>query len=262
MLKQYWDVLSTIIKNNFVREFIYRANTFAMTFTDLVWVAVEFLFFEVIYSNITDINGWSRAETYFFLGIFICSDSLFITFFQRTFWRFPYLVSQGELDTVLTKPISPIFLMSFKDISFTQLLNLFLGAWFIQKFGPEAGFTGGIAWLGVLGWIFIGLITQYMMRFMFVIWSFWLDRAITVSRLYYQLYALANKPEGIYPYAIRYLLKTALPFAFLGSIPARALTDKLSLQEYFFVGLVLVAYFFVCRFFWKRGLMRYQSASS
>ena len=262
MIKQYLDAWFTILKNNFVREFIYRSNTVAMTVADLFWVAVELAFFEVIYSNITMINGWSREQTYFFLGIFISSDALFTTFFQRAFWQFPYMINQGELDVLLTKPINAVFLATFKDINFTQIINLFLGFWIIHHYGAIAGFAGGWHWLGVLFWIVIGLITQYLVRFFFVVWSFWLERGITVSMLYYQFYALANKPEGLYPVFIRYLIKTALPFAFMGSIPAVALLGKATWTDYTLVAVVLVAYAGVCVLLWKRGLRRYQSASS
>ena len=258
----YWDVLKTITKNNFVKEFIYRSNTFAMTFADMIWVFVEYAFFEVIYSNINVINGWTREQTFFFLGIFISSDALFTTFFQRAFWNFPYLVNQGELDVLLTKPVHPIFLATFKDINFTQIVNLGLGFWIIHHYGPQAGFAGGLHWLGVIFWIFIGLITQYIVRFCFVVWSFWLERGMTMARLYYQLYALGNKPDGLYPKAVRYLIKSAIPFAFMGSIPARALTGRLDVSEYFLVFFVLVGYFLLAGVLWKKGLRRYQSASS
>jgi ABC-2 type transport system permease protein len=261
-IRLYLDVLKTIFKNNIVREFIYRSNTIALTVADMIWVVVEFAFFEVIYSNIGNINGWSKDQTFFFLGIFISSDALFTTGFQRSFWNFPYLVSQGDLDILLTKPVNAAFLATFKELNLSQLLNLFLGFYIINHYGEAAGFDGGLAWFGVAFWIFIGLITQYLMRFWFCIWSFWLDRGITVSRLYYQFYALANKPEGLYPKAVRFLIKTALPFAFLGSIPAQALTHRGPISDYFLVVGVLLGYAGFVVFLWKRGLRRYQSASS
>ncbi len=261
-MRAYFDVLKTIFKNNLVREFIYRSNTIALTIADLIWVVVEYAFFEVIYSNIGTINGWTKEQTFFFLGVFISSDALFTTFFQRSFWNFPYLISQGDLDVLLTKPINAAFLATFKELNFSQLLNLVLGFYIINHYGPAAGFAGGLAWLGVVFWIFIGLITQYLVRFVFCIWSFWLDRGLTVSRLYYQFYALANKPDGLYPTAVRYLIKTALPFAFLGSVPAVVLTGRGNGQEYLLVFSVLIAYFAFLVFLWKRGLRRYQSASS
>ena len=261
-MKKYLDIFLTSLKNNFVKEFIYRSNAIAMTLADLVWIAVEFAFFEIIYSNIGTINGWGKNETFFFLGMFITSDSLFTVFFQRNFWEFPYLVNKGDLDVILTKPANPVFLATTKDINFTQSINLLLGLWVIQHYGQQVGFTGGLSWAWVVFWVILGLAAQFMMRFISVIFSFWLERGITVSALYYQLYSLANKPIGLYPLAIRYLIKTALPFALIGSIPAQAMMGQLSWQDYALVGVTLIFYAYLCRFFWKKGLQRYSSASS
>ncbi len=262
MLKVYWDVFKTVIRINFVKEFIYRSNAFAMTFADLIWVIVELAFFEVIYSNIGNINGWTREECFFFVGIFVASDSLFTTLFQRSFWEFPMLVNRGDLDILLTKPVSSVFLATVKSINFTQILNLLLGVWILNQYGPSAGFNGGLAWFGVFFWILIGLASQWLMRFVSVVFAFWLERGITVSALYYQLYALANKPAGLYPASIRFVIKTAIPFAFMGTFPALSLTGKLPLSDYFLVVLILGIYAALARVLWKRGLKRYQSASS
>lgn len=261
-MNAYWDVFVATLKNNFIREFIYRSNAIAMTIADMVWVVIEYAFFEVIYSSTTNINGWTKEQVFFFLGIFISSDALFTTFFQRSFWNFPNLISQGDLDILLTKPINTIFLATFRDVNFTQIINLFLGFYIIHHYGPAANFSGGLQWLLLLFWIFVGLITQYLIRFFFVIWVFWLERGITVSRLYYQFYALANKPDGLYPQAVRYLIKSALPFAFMGSVPAEMLTGRGTNSTYLLVTVVLSLYAWAVSLLWKRGLQKYQSASS
>ncbi len=261
-MRTLWDVFLTSLKNNLVREFIYRSNTIALTIADLIWVVVELALFEVIYRNTEAINGWTREQVFFFLGIFVCSDTLFTTFFQRSFWTLPYMINQGDLDILLTKPINTAFLATFRDINFSQIVNLALGIFIVNHYGPAAGFAGGWGWAELVLWVLIGLATQYLLRFFFVIWVFWLERGISVSHLYYQLYALANKPEAIYPKAIRYLLKTALPFAFMGSIPAQVLTGKISIWVYPLVLAVLAGYGLLIRFLWRAGLRRYQSASS
>ena len=258
----HWDVFKTSLKNNFVREFIYRSNTIALTLADLVWVVIELAFFEVIYSNTLSINSWNREQVFFFLGVFISGDSLFTTFFQRAFWTLPMLVNQGDLDVLLTKPVNTAFMATFRDINFSQILNLAVGITIIHHYGAAAGFQGGWYWLLLLFWVLVGMTTQYLVRFFFVIWVFWLERGITVSRLYYQFYALANKPEGLYPKAIRYLIKTALPFAFLGSIPAEVLMGRGNLNTYLLVVAVLAGYALLVNSLWKAGLRRYQSASS
>ena len=261
-MKAYWDVFITSLKNNLVREFIYRTNTFALTIADFVWVFVELAFFEVIYQNTISINGWNRNETFFFLGVFIASDSLFTIFFQRAFWTLPYMVAHGDLDILLTKPVGAIFLATFRDINFSQAINTIAGFAILLHYGPTAGFQGGAQWILLGFWMLVGLAAQYLLRFFFVIWVFWLERGITVSRLYYQFYALANKPSGLYPKAIRFILKTALPFAFLGSVPAETLMGRSPPGIYLLVIGVLAAYSILIAELWKAGLRRYQSASS
>ncbi|RYZ72069.1 MAG: hypothetical protein EOP09_03735, partial [Proteobacteria bacterium] len=99
---QYARVFRTQLKNNFVREAVYRTNLFTMVFTDLVWIAVEFSLFGVIYANTPTLAGWTQPQIYFFLGIFFASDAIFTTLFQRNFWNFSDLVNKGELDILLT----------------------------------------------------------------------------------------------------------------------------------------------------------------
>lgn len=261
-LIRYWDVFKTSIKNNFVREFIYRSNILAMTLADLIWIFIEIAFFEVIYSNITAINSWTKEQTFFFLGVFVSADALFMTFFQRNFWQFPALVNQGELDIFLTKPINAVFLATTRYVNFTQLFSLVVGVYLIHKYGPPAGFMGGWHWLLIPLWIIVGTLAQFLIRFTFVMCSFWIERGIAVSRLYYQFYSLANKPDLIYPKLFRYLIKTILPFAFIGSVPSQALLGMAKAVDYGLMVLSLGAYCVICVFMWKRGLKRYQSASS
>ena len=83
-----------------------------------------------------------------------------------------------------------------------------------------------------------------------------------MSRLYYQFFHFATKPDSIFPVAIRYSIMTFLPFAFIGSVPTRALLHGLEPREYAWVAAVLVGFTAMNSYLWKRGLKRYQSASS
>jgi ABC-2 type transport system permease protein len=225
-------------------------------------MGVELSLFSAIYSNVSTIAGWTREQVFFFLGIFFASDALFTIFFQRNFWNFSDLVNKGELDILLTKPIHPIFLALSRSINLTAVFNIALGLGIAAKYAKPAGFAGGIHWLELGFWLWIGLMTAVLLRFTFSIWVFWTDRSWAMSRLYYQFFAFATKPDTLYPKAIRYLILTGLPFAFIGSVPARALLYGLDLYEYLNVFGVLVAFFLLNSYLWKKGLSRYQSASS
>ncbi len=261
-LHHYIQVYAVQIKNNFVREAVYRTNFLTALTVDIIWIGVEISLFSVLYSNTTTLAGWTQAQAYFFLGIFFASDALFTVFFQRNFWNFSDLVNKGELDILLTKPIHPLFLALTRSINITSVFNIFLGLGITAHFAHDAGFKGGMHWFGVGFWLLIGLLSATLLRFTFSIWVFWTDRSWALSRLYYQFFSFATKPDTLYPKAIRYLILSVLPFAFIGSVPARALLYGLSLNEYFLVFFVLISFFMINSFLWKFGLKKYQSASS
>src|SRR3954469_22801190 len=122
-LKRYIEVFGIQVKNNWVREAVYRTNFLTSVVTDLIWMGVEVMLFTVIYANVPTLAGWTKPQVYFFLGIFFTSDALFTTLFQRNFWAFSDLVNKGELDILLTKPVSPLFLALTRSISLTAILN-------------------------------------------------------------------------------------------------------------------------------------------
>lgn len=261
-MKKYLNLFWTQIKSNFAREAIYRTNLFTMFFVDLIWIFVEISLFGVIYANTDTLGGWTKYQVYFFLGIFFASDAMFTVFFQRNFWNFSDLVNKGELDILLTKPASPLFLSLTRWMGLTSSLNIILGIAIVVKYANDAGFSGGVRWLALPFWLLIGVLTQGLIRFIFSVWIFWTERSFAISRLYYQFFSLATKPDSIYPGFIRYIILTFLPFAFIGSVPARALIHGLEWKEYLTMFSILIGFFLVNRFFWIRGLARYQSASS
>lgn len=261
-LALYAKVYVVQFKNNFVREAVYRSNFLTSLIVDLVWFLLEASLFTVIYEHTPTLGGWTVHQVYFFLGLFFASDALFTIFFSRNFWTFSDLVNKGELDILLTKPIHPLFMALTRWMSLTAFFNFLMGIVIMFKFGERAGFDGGWKWSLVLGWFAVGLATQTLMRFAFSIWIFWTERGFALARLYYTFFTIGTKPDVIYPAMIRYTILTFFPFAFIGSVPARALTQGLQGWEYFWVAFVLVIFFLVNKALWRRGLRRYQSASS
>jgi ABC-2 type transport system permease protein len=261
-LRRYAEIFRVQVKNNWVREAVYRTNFLTSVITDLIWMGIEMTLFQVIYSNVPVLAGWTQPQVYFFLGIFFASDALFTTLFQRNFWNFSDLVNKGELDILLTKPVHPLFLALTRYISLTASFNIVLGMAITIRYAEPAGFAGGWHWLLVPVWLTVGLAVALVVRFAFSIWIFWTERSWAMARMYYQFFAFATKPDTLYPTAIRYLILTALPFAFIGSVPARALLHGLEAWEYALLVAVLVGFTAMNTYLWRAGLRRYQSASS
>lgn len=257
-LRVYW----VSIKNNWVREAVYRSDFLTSLIVDIVWVLVEAGLFEVIYANTTTLAGWTKPQVFFFLGIFFATDALYTVLFNRSFWMFPDLVNKGELDILLTKPIHSLFLALTRWISIAPILNIVFGVGICIYYAEAAGFAGGAHWFLVPLWLIIGCAFQTVMRFLFVCWVFWTERGFALARMYYQLFQLATKPHTIYPAWLRWVLMTALPFAFIASVPAQTLLQGGSIQGYLWAGGVFSVLFGLAALLWRSGLRRYVSASS
>lgn len=255
-------VLLVQIKNNFVREAVYRSNFMALVAVDLIWFALEYTLFYVLYENTPTLAGWTREQVYFFLGVFFASDALFTIFFQKSFWTFSDLVNHGELDILLTRPVPALFLALTRWFNLTGIINVVLGVALVVRFSGPAGFEGGWRWLALGGWLLFGLFSALLLRFAFSVTVFWLERSWAVSRLYYQFFHFASKPDALYPSWIRYALLTVLPFAFIGSVPSRALLQGLHPGEIIGILAVLAGFLVMDGLLWRAGLKRYQSASS
>jgi ABC-2 type transport system permease protein len=264
VILKYLKVYLIQLKNNWVREAIYRTNFLTAAFVDLIWIGVEFSLFTIIYANTKSLAGWTKEEVYFFLGVFFAADAFFTAFFQRNFWLFSDLINKGELDIFLTKPINPLFLALSRYMNLTAVFNIILGLAIMIKFSSYTNFNIYEVknWGLVFFWLFISLTTQVLLRFSFCVWAFWTQRAFALSRLYYQFYMMASKPDSIYPKVIAYIIKTILPFALISSFPAKALLKKLSFKEFILVFFVLTFFYLLDLKLWKKGLKNYQSASS
>ena len=80
--------------------------------------------------------------------------------------------------------------------------------------------------------------------------------------LFQGLYAAGRYPVGIYPDWLRTGLTFLVPVAFAVTVPAEALTQRLTPQT--LIGAIAFATFLliVSRLFWRRGLQQYGGASS
>lgn len=250
------------IKNNWVREAVYRTNFITNIFVDLIWIVVEFSLFNIIYANVPTLAGWTKPQVFFFLGVLFSADAIFTVFFTRNMWMFSDLVNKGELDILLTKPVSSLFLALTRWINLTAVTNFALGVFIMTKYAESAGFPGGWHWFRVPGWLLFSVAMALNLRFLFSVWVFWTERSWALARLYYQFYSFATKPDAIYPKVIRNIIRTVLPYALIGSVPARALLYGLDGGEWLLLFTVFMTFLVLNVSLWRVGLRRYQSASS
>ena len=92
--------------------------------------------------------------------------------------------------------------------------------------------------------------------------AFWFVSVENIATLFDAVFEGARYPVSAYPVALRFLFFYLLPIAWTTTIPASALTGRLSLGTAVAAGAVGVGAFVFSRLLWKAAIRHYTGASS
>ncbi|NTV47792.1 MAG: hypothetical protein HGB11_15025 [Chlorobiales bacterium] len=263
-LKRYLLLELAFFKNCLTRDVQFRSNFLLVFVMDIVWYLVNLAFFEVIYLNTNTISGYSRDEVFFFLATTFVIDALDMSLFASGLWVLGDLIRKGDLDTALTKPVSPMFFTSMRYVSVGSLLDLLFAscllafAW--HNLNPSPTVIDVIAYMVLM---IAGLIVMYSIQLGFAATGFIFVNASSGLQMgFHHLYQLALKPESIYKGVLRFALIYLLPMIVISAIPARMILK--GFEPVYFLTAILIALtsFTLSRKYFYFALRHYESASS
>lgn len=263
VLRKYSLLHAAFFRASFTADIEYRVNFALRIFTDVIWYVAQAAVFEVIYLQTPVLGTWTRDMTRIFLGILFISDGIFSLIFSANLDHFSEQVRRGDLDLLLAKPVNSQFMMSCQRVSTTFVFNIAIGvAWFAWS---VANYSESIPWWRFLWLVLLipcGVMMTYALRFFFAAMTLIVVRAENLQYLWYNFFRLGTRPDSIYPIWLRYLLISALPVAFIASVPARVLLEPTS-PSLILLGLAMTGFFFwLSTRFWAYALSFYASASS
>jgi len=109
---------------------------------------------------------------------------------------------------------------------------------------------------------FCGLIIWYSLDFLIACLTFWFKNFTVGGWLSHELLKFSSRPDSIYTGLTRKLLFSFIPMALVSSVPARMLLYGLNVELLIFQIIVSLSFILITFWVWKRGLLRYESASS
>jgi ABC-2 type transport system permease protein len=234
---------------------------FFITFADFAIIAV-------LLTRFPSVNGWSLPELAFLYGLASISFNL-AQFVSRGFEIFDRFIQMGELDRVLTRPVSP----------FLQILGIELALNRLGRLGQSLVVLGfGIAGLN-LNWDLakIGVLLMALMAGMVVFLALFVIGAVTtiwtVSTVeFINIFTnggayMSSYPLTIYQEWFRNFFLFIVPLGFVTYMPATLILGKsgLTLLPDWAGWLALpvaVAFFGLSLLIWNWGLKKYQSTGT
>ena len=266
----YSQVWGRCLKNSLVRELSFRGNFIITLLTRAFWFAAQLVLFEIIFSSVSSIADWSRAEYFGFMATGMLINSIVEAVFMPNCANFSELIRTGNLDFLLLKPIDTQFLVSIEKVNLAMLNQLLLAGallgysvWYVDR---PITIGNAVMYVLLLG---VGVAFFYSLMITLASTSVWLGRNQGLYDFWFYVTVFARYPQQIYtgtPLAdvLRIAFSYVFPILLIVTVPARTLLEKTLEPSWIALWAPLFTLFFLLlsRRIFQWSISKYRSASS
>lgn len=263
-IKKNYRILRELIRVRFQNLMMYRLGFWGPFFVDGSMFAIQLLVFDAIYANVERVGTWERGEMILFIGTFSLIDAVNMVVYFFGAIRIPEKIRGGEMDLYLTKPVSPLFRLTFEQID-PGSVPLVLMSLVILGYGMRAAditvSSQNIIPYGF--WVSVMILLYYDMEILIRSASFWLISDTNLIQLEETAIDLCMKIPGTAFYGIyKLIFYCILPYGIMATVPVQSLIGELTLSGAVHGISVVLLFTGITALIWKKGIGNYDSASS
>jgi ABC-2 type transport system permease protein len=259
----YLRLFVAFLRVNILAEMAYRVNFFLQLFESTLELATSLLGLAVIFSYTNSLGGWRPDEVLALVGVYFLVGGIIGMVIHPALDHLIEAVRDGTLDYVLTKPDDAQVLVSLQRIGVWKSVDIMLGCMVLAIALVRLGAETGPLQAFIFGLMLVsGGIIIYSFWLMLATLSFWLVRVENILMIFQSMYEAGRWPITLYPAWLRFALTFVVPVAFATTVPAEALTGKLSTPT---LGITIASaalLFLLSRVVWKIGLRQYSGTSA
>jgi ABC-2 type transport system permease protein len=241
----------------------YRANFWLQLLQAAIQLGTGLAVLALVFSQTPALNGWSQPELLAVMGVHILMGGVIGALIQPSMERLRTDIREGTFDFVLTKPEDAQVIASVREIRIWQAVDVLVGgvvlAFAVAQLGRSLGPIEAIAF-GIA--LVIGALLIYSFWLVVTTVAFWIVRIDEIAELFEGVYQSGRWPVTIYPGWLQVSLTFLVPIAFAVTIPAEALTSRLTPETLALAAAFAVFVLAVSRAFFRLGLRHYSGASA
>ena len=256
-------VLWVFFRLGVLNELQYRVNFVVQLFQSLLGLATSLATLAVVFAQTSAVNGWRSPELLAVLGTYFLVGGAIRLVIQPSMQQLMEDVRQGTLDFTLTKPQDAQLLVSIRQVQVWKLVDVAMGLGVVIVALVQMQATIG-PWqaLSFLVALLCGGVIVYSFLLALTTCAFWFVRVENILVIFESVYEAGRWPVGIYPGWLRLMLTFVVPVAFAITVPAEAMTGRLTWPVLLGALALAVAMLVGSRLFWRLGVRRYSGASS
>ena len=246
-----------------LNELQYRANLAVQLFQSAIAVGTGLAVLGLVFGQTTNLGGWSQSELLAVMGVHILMSGVIRSAIQPNMERLMTDIRQGTLDYVLTKPEDAQVMISVREFRIWQGVDVLVGgivlAIAVAQVQSNIGLGAGLLFAATL---LLGAVMVYCFWLLVTTCAFWVIRMDEIHELFEGLYQSGRWPVTIYPGWLRISLTFLVPIAFAVTVPAEALTSRLTVETLATAAVFALVLVLVTRWFFRFGLKSYAGASA
>jgi ABC-2 type transport system permease protein len=246
-----------------MNEMQYRANFFLQLVNSVISLGIGLAGLALVFLHTESLGGWGALELLVVVGVHIMIGGVVGSIIQPNMWQIAEGVREGTLDYTLTKPEDSQLLVSITRFEIWRLIDVLIGLgvliYAVVELGENIGISEALIFSVVL---LAGGLIFYSFWLAIATTSFWIVRTWSLYEMFQNLYQTGRWPVGIYPAWLRLGLTFIVPVAFAVTVPAEALTNRLTLQTLLLALGLTASAMLAARWFWHFGLKNYSGASA
>jgi ABC-2 type transport system permease protein len=244
-------------------EMQYRLNFFVQLFQSLLQVGTAIGGLAVIFSYAHSLGGWLPDEVLALVGVYTLVGGLIGLVIYPSMEQFIASVRDGMLDFTLVKPVDAQLLISVYQVDIWKLIDIVLGLGVLVvalvRLGERVGVQQAAFFIAML---VTGGVIIYSFWLILATLSFWFVRVENITEIFRSMYEAGRWPVSLYPPWLRFILSFIIPVAFVTTVPAEALTGRLTSNNLLLAAALAVLLLIVSRVFWRIGLRQYSGTSA
>ncbi len=250
-----------------LNELAFRGNFLLKMSVEVLWLFILLLFYATLFKSTNSIAGWNEPQYLFFVGCFFALEGLVETLFLENCQEFSQLVRTGNLDTALLQPIDEQFFITLRRVDWSTVPNFLMGSGVMLIALFKQGWHFDPMQFALFVAMFVcSLALAYSFLLLLTASAVWMVRNQSLMELWWLFSSLIRYPReifnGTWAWPIGLVFTFVLPVMLVISVPAEVMVK--TIRPWFVaidaVGSVVMLLF--SRWFFKRALRRYRSASS
>ena len=247
-----------------MNELQYRSNFFIQFLQSVLEVGAGLVGLAVVFGRTTSLSGWTRPELLVVMGVFTMVGGITNTFVVPNMQKLVEDIQRGTLDFALTKPADAQILVSVRQVSIWQSIDIFAGLIVLIVALVQLGDSsdGIFRALSLVMLLLLGNWTIYCFWLILASSAFWFIRVAEMQELFQGLFRSGQYPVQIYPRWMRFGLAFLVPIGFAVTVPAEAATNRLTGTTIVMSLVVATVFGISSRLIWRTGLRRYSGASA